>query len=53
MAQGKKWAAEFKRGRETVEDDGRSGRRKITPLMKMSRSCTSWLCVIDGETCQA
>ena len=24
----KKWAAEFKRGRERVEDDGRSGRSK-------------------------
>ena len=25
----KKWAAEFKRGRESVEDDGRSGHPKI------------------------
>ena len=24
----KKWATEFKRGRESVEDDGRSGRSK-------------------------
>ena len=27
----KKWAAEFKRGRESVEDDGWSGRPKDAP----------------------
>ena len=26
---------------------------KIPPLMKMSRSCIPWLCVIRGETCEA
>ena len=26
---------------------------KMPPLMKMSRFCTPWLCVIGGETCQA
>ena len=26
---------------------------KMPPLMKMSGSCTSWLCVIGGETCEA
>ena len=26
---------------------------KMQPLMKMSRSCTSWLCVIGDETCEA
>ena len=26
---------------------------KIPPLMKMPRSCTPWLCVIVGETCEA
>ena len=27
----KQWAAEFKRGRVNVEDDGRSGRPKYAP----------------------
>ena len=26
---------------------------KMPPLMKISRSCTPWLCVIGGETCVA
>ena len=26
---------------------------KMPQLMKMSRSCTPWLCVIGGETCEA
>ena len=26
---------------------------KMPSLMKMSRSCTPWLCVIGGETCEA
>ena len=26
---------------------------KMQPLMKMSKSCTPWLCVIGGETCEA
>ena len=55
----KKWATYFKRGgggeRESVEDVGRSGRPKdvMPPLMKMPRSCTPWLYVIEGETCEA
>ena len=43
----KKWAAEFKRGRESVEDVGQSGQTvpNMPPLMNMSRSCTPWLYV--------
>ena len=26
---------------------------KMPPLMKMSRSCTPWLCVIGDDTCEA
>ena len=40
----KKWTAEFKRG-ESIENDRRP--------MKLSSSCTSWLCVIDGDTYEA
>ena len=44
----KKRAAEFKR--ESVEDDRWFRRPKVPWLMKMSRSCTPWLCVIGGKT---
>ena len=47
-----KWAAGFKRGKESIEDGERST-SNMSPLMKMSRSCTPWLCVIGGETCEA
>ena len=49
----KQWTAEFKRGgwgRALM--DGLVV-QKMTPLMKMSRSCTPRLCVIGGETCEA
>ena len=50
----KTWAAEFKRERESADDDGRSDRLKDATAneMKMSRSCTLWLGVIEGETCK-
>ena len=48
-----KWAGEFKRGRESVEDGGRYGRHKDANANKTSMSCTPWLCVIGGETCEA
>ena len=50
----KKWTAEFKSGRERALRmmDGLAA-PKVPPLMKMSRSCTPWLCVRGGETCEA
>ena len=50
----KTWAADFKRGRESADDDGRSDRPKDATAneMKMSRSGTLWLGVIEGETCK-
>ena len=43
-----KWAAEFRRGRECIEDDERSGRLKEETL----RLCTVWSCVTGGEICE-
>ena len=48
-----KRTTECKSERERIEDVGLSGRSKMPPLMKMSRSCTPWLCVIGCETCEA
>ena len=50
----KKMTAEFKRGEERALKtmDGLAA-PKMPPLMKMSWSCTSLLCVIGGETCKA
>ena len=51
-----KWASGFKRERER-ERALRMMRGLATPkmplLMKMSRLCTPWLCVIEDETCEA
>ena len=50
----KKWAAEFKRGRErALRMMDSLATPKMPPLMKMSRPCTPWLCVIGGKTCEA
>ena len=50
----KKWAAEFKGGGggALMMMDGPAA-SKMTPVMKMSRSCIPWLCVLGGETCEA
>ena len=49
-----KWAAEFKRGRKRalMMKDGLAA-PKMPPLMKMSRLCTPWLCMLGGKTCEA
>ena len=47
------WAAEFKRGRESLGMIDGMAAPKMPPLMKMSRSCTPWLFVIEGETYEA
>ena len=49
----KKWTTKFKMGRESVKADGQSGPPKMPPLMKTSRSCTPWFCVIGGWTYEA
>ena len=46
----KKWATEFKGGaRAFIMMDGLAA-QKMPPLIKMSRSCTPWLCVLGGKT---
>ena len=40
------WTAEFKRGTENVEDDGRSGRPLDGTADKNIKSCTPRLCVL-------
>ena len=47
-----KWAAEFK-GERALTMMGGLAAPKMPPLMKLSRSCTPWLCVIGVETCEA
>ena len=47
----KKWAAEVKKGRESVRMMDGLATLKMPRFMKMSRSCIPWLCMIGGETC--
>ena len=42
----RKWAAAFKRGKRALRMMGSPAAQKMPPLMKMSRSCTPWLCVL-------
>ena len=48
-----KWSAEFKRGERVLRMMDGLADQKMPPLMEMSRSCTPWLCVIGGKTCEA
>jgi len=38
----KKWAAEFKRGRTSLEDDPREGCSKVQQHQKSLNKCTIW-----------
>ena len=48
-----KLAAEFKRGESVFRMMDRLAAQNMPPLMKLSRSCTPWLFVIGGETCES
>ena len=48
----KKWAAEFRRGRESMKMMNGLGAPKRLPQMKTLRLCTVWSCVTGGETCE-
>ena len=49
----KKWAAGFLRGYRALRMMDGQAAPKMPPLIKMSRVCIPWLCVIGGETCEA
>jgi hypothetical protein len=40
----KKWAAEFKCGRTSLEDDPREGRPNVQHHQKSLNKCTIWYC---------
>ena len=46
-------AAEFKKRERALRMRYGLATPKMPPLMKMSRSCTPWLCVIGDKTCEA
>jgi histone-lysine N-methyltransferase SETMAR len=43
----KKWAAEFKRGRTSLEDDPREGRQKVQHQKSLNK-CTIWYWMTGG-----
>ena len=49
----KKWAAEFKRGRESVDDGGHSGRSKDATSDENVKVVYTRLCVMGSEFCEA
>jgi len=44
----KKWAAEFKRGRTSLEDDPREDVQKVHHHQKSLNKCTIWYWMTDG-----
>ena len=48
----KKWAAEFRTGRKSIEDDERYGALKRLSQMKTLSLWTVWSCMTGGETCE-
>ena len=48
-----KWAAELKRGRENIEDDGRSGRPKDTTADENVKIAHTTVRCDKGETFEA
>jgi transposase len=48
----KKWAHEFKRGRESIGDDNGLGGQKRPPTMKLPKLCTICSCATEGKTCE-
>ena len=48
----KQWAEELKRGERALRRMDGLAAQKMPPLMKLSRSCTPWLCVIGEGTCK-
>ena len=47
----KKWAAEFKRGRTSLENDAREGRQKVQQHQKSLNKCTICYWMTGGWKC--
>ena len=48
----KTWAAKLRGGERVLRIMDGVAAPKMSPLMKATRTCTPWLCVIVGETCE-